>query len=429
MTELETKIRAALEHRAETTHVRAFEDEAGLPKSDTDVQQQLAANARFAGAPTRRRWLAAAAAAVVVAGGLVAVASLRQAPSPSPQSAPVDEPSRFAIDTDDPTAISLDEWIESSTPASTADQRFLVIDDSTLPTGVEITVAYSTTTSFGPLAEPGQPPSYMYRAVLGVDGLDVFDVVVDENRRAELAPPGLDCDSFDLDDTVDVNGTPAVTDGTSVCWTDADGVVIYVTPTATPGSPAAAPDPVTALSLANSIELTTVDELPRSEPTDGADEPGDAAFAGQLSGVSWAADVRAGPLRRMDVYVNGRKKSAFEHTRDSQPTDDELTSVRDATIAGVPGFGVIVYGTAPPTVEHVIVNQADGRRARLPVVPRELEANFAVPVPDYVVIDSIEFVDDTGAVVEVLHVPAIPPGLDGTFGEALTAGTDASSDS
>ena len=428
MTDLEDRIRAALEHRAATTRITTGATEPGAPSPPAATATTVSdTSTAWSGSLGRWRWVPLAAAAVLVVGGVVGVATWRQSPPPAHDTAP-SVPSPWDIDIDDPDAITLDAWIRPATEDAPGGQRYLALDPGALPDGLSIASESSSTTILGLIDDSENQLSYRYRAVLAVDGVDAFEVRIDDGRRD--APPPMDCDALaatefitvELNQRIELDGVTAMTDGSTVCWSDPDGHSVLVIPI-DPDLDTSGQDELTGPRLAERVSVITVDQLPRSRPAAGTDEPDQVDLAGQLAGVRWAADVVDGPLRTMFFYVNGAKVGGFENTRDSQPDDDPVTSIQEDTIFGVPGFGVIVSGIAPPEIARVIVHRADGETARLPVLQRDNESVFALPVPDTVHVRSVEFVTNDGRRVAVLEVPELPIGLDGGYTGWLTPAT------
>jgi len=111
----------------------------------------------------------------------------------------------------------------------------------------------------------------------------------------------------------------------------------------------------------------------------------------------------------------GTDGGAVSNDRLSQPSDNAAATF-DISVSGVPGRGVIVFGYGPPATSVVSIESPTGVLAHLPTHQRELEAFFAVPIPDNVHVATLRFMDAEGNVLNVVNLPPFPKNMGGTYG-------------
>lgn len=138
-------------------------------------------------------------------------------------------------------------------------------------------------------------------------------------------------------------------------------------------------------------------------------------MAGTLRGVRGLVDVPPSTDRSMSPYIAGTLSVGTDESySDGEPVD----AVELVTLSGVPGYGALVTGFAPPTTTHVIATTAGGDIARVPVAQRANASVFAVPIPDTVAVSALTFLAADGSVVATLEIPDLPFG----FGGGLSIG-------
>lgn len=410
--DLEDRLREAFAYRSDNTEIRSNRSSVG--QRHDDFRRRLPAIA------------ALAAAGVLVVGGLVAVSATRTAPStPTVPLASLPQVNQIPIDV---TAdeLSLDDWIVP--PASDAPTpSWTVLDVTALPDGVELVNEAGSVLAIAPIDSPAQeasnlPASHQYRAQLRDDNTDAtFDVTVTSSQmgpctaliedmnaaRAGQPAPG---DDAGLETSgVDINGIDAAVSGSLVCWMVDPGAIASVE-ASTPGNVE------TSIALARRITFTDVDTLPQPNPAAQADAaPASAEFSGTLNGVPWAATVSPSALRTMNTYIDGQPTGAFANDRLSQPTDTPVDA-GEMTLDAIPGKGAIAYGFTAPEVLAVRATNSNSESLVLATFPRELETFFAVPIPDGVTIDTLEFLLADGSVYATATIGALPKNLEGGYG-------------
>lgn len=419
MNSLEDRIRDALTSRAETTDVgtRWPRDADERPRSDTRRQLRERDPSSGTGRRGRRPILAVAATSAVLVVGLGAIVRWNDQPS-SPTVSP---PPTFAVEISDPLAISLDTLNASDRPPPN-DRTYLVIDGAHLPDGVSVKSEGGALFGFQPAFEQS---TYSYGATLIVDGRSEFmflivDTAEDDAEDAPSIIPWRECAADMLIGPVEPGRVLGTRNPQSACLLHPAGYVVSMHPIDT--SEDFDPDVEIGRMIFGQLQFVEVDEPPYVDPgsMDVADEPTDVTFAGTLSGTRWAATVGPGELRPMVTYVSGKQQGGFRIDRSSQPDDLRVDDIA-GDIDAIPGFGAILYGTAPATAVAVVASTNQDELARLPVHRRDLESFFAVPVPDTVTVEHLVFVAEDGSTVATVDVPLLPKGLGGGYDGALTS--------
>lgn len=386
------------------------------------------------GRPTPARLVPMTAAAAIVAigvGGLVVVNARVDAPGRQPPAASQPSPSNSAAPraaaSGDLLDISLDDWIDPSSPE--ADPRsWTVLDTAQLPTDVELidelgSVVLAPPVDAGDATFAGMVAAYRYSAALRSNGT-VFNLVVTSPAFGPcvtlLDMSGADASMTDdnsypaapTGQVHDINGERAVSDGSSLCWTVEPDVVALIAPAGSSSDDTPAAE--AAADVARRVAFTQVEQLP-TEPGNAESAPSSSDFAGTLNAVPWSATVSASSSRAMQVSADGRALGGFSNDRLSQPTDTP-TATGDLSLTGVPGAGAIVYGYVAPDVVAVRVTSNRGETDILPVLQRENESFLAVPIPDGVVVTTLEFVRTDGSVFGLADLGPLPANLEGTYG-------------
>ncbi|MGD9996397.1 MAG: hypothetical protein AB7L17_00525 [Ilumatobacteraceae bacterium] len=401
--DLEDRLRQALDHRAESTVLTDVLPAPGsqwMPLGDDTMRVQR---------PRRLVPLLAIAGAlgvIVVALGIVG--SIRLEPA-----SPLDVPATSVPDSSTPDStvltdaheISLDSHRTTADPPGGTGPAFVVLDVDELPpdwTAVE--------DGFTRLEVAGG--GFLYSVSLRAPDSRQFEVKVSKGAPPMYPPvPG--------DGSGDVGGSPVATIGPrSIQWSPSDDTTISIeasmrNPTFT--TPA-------LLELARALRFTTATRLPtHDDPPEGSSPyfpPSEAVqLGGTLAGVRWSAQVERSALRGMSVRVGGLMSSAFSNDRLSQPEDVPVSTV-EVTIDGQPDLGAIVYGYGPPESAILRAVLSDGSTIDIPTYQRDLEAYFAIPIPDGVVVDTLMLIDADGNVVASGVLPTIPRQLGGAYSGA-----------
>ena len=416
--DLEDRLRDAFTYRAERTEIRA--DGGQSVSRRREPRRVLPALAGLA------------AAALVVVGGLVAVSAAQNRTSPAAvplgSLPPANLTSALDVSTDE---LSLDVWIgQASNEAPAA--NWTVVDVSALPEGVELTSEEGNVLLGLPFDETGPQTGSMvathqYRAELH-DGNDIrFSVAVTSNKLGPCTQlleemgtvatrepdPG---DDSGVIARVDINGIDAAVSGSMVCWMVTPEAVASVEKlgASSPG------DTDASVELARQVTFTQVAQLPQqSWPTESALGPAAAQFRGTLNGVPWAATVNPSSLRSMSTFIDGQASGAFSNDRLSQPTDAPA-GAGEVSLDAIPGKGAIVYGYVSPEVLTVRVTNSNADSLVLATFQRELETFFAVPIPDGVTIDTLEFLRADGTTYATATIGPIPEDLVGAYGGIFT---------
>lgn len=380
--------------------------------------------------PSRAVPLTAAAAIVAIGvGGLVAVNARVDAPGTQPPAA--SQPSPFessAAATGDILEISLDAWIVPS-PIEAGQMSWTVLDTAQLPGDVEL-IEESASVLLAPPIDAsdasfaGMVDAYEYSAALRANGIE-FNVVISSSTlgpcSALLDAPDAEMATADdgsvmsapTGEVVDINGERAVFDGSVLCWTVEPGVVASITPT---GLSSADGTAVAAADLGRRVSFTHVEQLPQpTAPLNGDPAPTSGDLGGTLNAVPWSATVDASSLRAMRVTADGQALGGFSNDKLSQPTDAPATT-GELSLTGAPGAGVLVYGYVAPEVAGVRVTSSRSETAVLPVLQRENESFVAVPIPEGVVVTTLEFVRADGSVYSLADLGPLPADLVGTYG-------------
>lgn len=399
--DLEDRLRNAFAYRSVRTEIRS--NDSSLDDRPDEPRRFLPALA------------ALTAAAVLVVGGLVVVTSLRSAPS-SP-TVPVASLPQANLTPIDVTAdeLSLDDWIGSAATDTPA-PSWTVLDVTSLPEGVELISEVGNTLLGLPLDTTTQETgsgraTHIYQAQLR-DGNDAtFDVAVTSSQVGPctaLIEPGPDNAAAG----VDINGVDAAVSGSLVCWMARPGLVASVEVVGA-SSPT---DADASIDLARQIKFTDVEQLPKpSDAVESGGGPSSAEFSGTLSGVPWAATVSPSSLRTMTTYIDGRMSASFENDRLSQPTDT-AAGAGELSLDAVAGKGAIVYGYSAPEIVAVRVVNNNAESLVLETFPRELETFFAVPIPDSITIDTLEFLRADGSTYATATIGPLPKDLAGSYG-------------
>jgi hypothetical protein len=435
-TDLEEQLRRAFEHRAQQTAVSSDLD----PDQNASMQRS---------ATSVRSWLpyaGVAAAGVLVVVGMVALGAVRtdqtspteQTPtvqSTAPSTAPATPTSAAptAVATGAVLGISLDDWI-GTVAVDAGTRSWTVLDTTQLPADVELIDEAGGVLLSPPLDGggsntdadfAGMTETYQYGATVLANGFELnvtvtssafgpCSALLDAMETGPSTTDGTPITSTSTGTVVDINGRRAVIDGSLVCWTVEPGVVASVDATGSSDAAAAAAD------LARRIEFTEVDQLP--QPTalvNGDAAPASGDFAGTLNAVPWLATVEPSSLRTMWVYADGQAVGGFENDRLSQPTDIPAAT-GELSLAGVPGAGALVFGYVAPEVVAVRVTSSSDEVAMLAVLQRENESFLTVPIPEGVVVRTLEFVRADESVYAVAEVGPVPANLEGTYGGLLT---------
>jgi hypothetical protein len=384
--------------------------------------------------PSRAVPLTAAAAIVAIGvGGLVAINARVDAPATRPPAAsqPLSsEPAGpSAATTGDLLAISLDDWISPS-PIDAGQRSWTVLDTAQLPTDIELieesaSVLLASPTDDRNASFAGMADAYEYTATLRANGNE-FNVVIGTSTLGHCSSL-LGAEMSTTDDSaftsaptgevVDINGERAVIDGTVLCWTVEPGVVASITPTRL--SPADGYDGATA-DLGRRVSFTHVAELPQPmEPLKGDPAPASGNLRGTLNATPWSAAVETSTLRAMWISADGRALGGFSNDRLSQPTDTPATT-GELSLTGAPGAGALVYGYVAPEVAGVRVTSSHSETTVLPVLQRENESFVAVPIPEGVVVTTLEFVRADGSVYSLASLGPLPADLVGTYGGLIS---------
>jgi hypothetical protein len=373
----------------------------------------------------RRWWVLGAASACValLVGGLVVLTGNEQALTPStvPEPTPPTTlnagpsttvepasttlpasslpPTSVAADLvmSDPTAISLDEWIDPSAqrPISAA---VVEIDPQALPSGWVVSGQAGEVLVF-----PNAVLGYSYTAVVTTDDEAVFDVTFSRNPEPYESDPCFLPVAGYPGTVGDLTGT---TPGDAVCGLRPDGSALAVVP-ATSGD---GEGQRSALNVANALSFVEAGDVPHPDLTVAeGDEPVDVGFAGTLSGVRWAVTVEPSGTRAIFLYVAGTRSTGMEASAGTLGSGP--VPYANSTFDGVPGYGAIIYGHVDGDAVAVVVTTTDQRTARLPMLLSEGRSAFAVPVPDTVEVATLTFVDAADGVVATADVPDIPVGF------------------
>lgn len=412
--DLEDRLRDAFAYRSDRTEIRS--DNSSLDYRHEEPRRLLPAVA------------ALAAAGVLVVGGLVAVSATRTAPS-SP-TAPLASLPQANLTPIDVTAdeLSLDNWIGSAANATPA-PSWTVLDVTALPEGVELISEVGDVLLGSPFDVTAPQTgalsaTHQYRAELRDDNNTTFTVAVTSSQMGpctalieELGtdparPQSAPDDGADVAAGVDINGIEAAVSGSLVCWMATPGSVASVEVVGA-SSPS---DAESSIDLARQIKFTDIERLPQlSVPGESAVGPASAEFSGTLNGVPWAATVSPSSLRTMSTYIDGQPSGAFSNDRLSQPTDTPA-GTGHLSLDAVPGKGAIAYGYVAPEVVAVRVTNSNAESLVLATFPRELETFFAVPIPDGVTVDMLEFLRADGSTYATATIGPLPNDLAGGYG-------------
>ena len=413
--DLEDRLREAFAYRSERTHVDADSSHPDLHEGTS--RRRLPAMA------------ALAAAGVLLIAGLVAVNAIRSTPSPGTvplASLPEANLTPIDLTADD---LSLDNWITTPSPDAPT-PTWMVLDVAALPPGVELVSQAGSVLLTPPIDAPSEttsdlPVSHQYRAQLRDDNTGtVIDVAVSSSQmggpcnslidgmNATATDPPAGGDAGSNISGADVNGINAAVSGSLVCWMPAPGVIASVE---VMGS--SSPDDLeSSLVLARQLTFTDTARLPQPvAPGQPGPAPDSAEFIGTLNGIPWSATVSASALRTMNTYIDGRPSGAFSNDRLSQPVDTPA-GTGELSLDAVPGKGAIAYGYTAPAVRTVRAINSTGDSVVLATFPRELETFFAVPIPDGVTIDTLEFLRSDGSIYATATIGPLPRDLAGAYG-------------
>lgn len=393
--DLEQHLRDAFAARARSTRIAP-------PHTTAPVLPAMELTAADPGHTQRRGWMlpaAVAASTCLVIGGLVAMVAARDDVAPAGQpsaSAPDLAPGPNIVITD-PLAIDLDAWRLDDTPV-VVDAAYTILDTNALP--ADLTVDDES----GIVHLDDFTIGYRYVATLRSERLGLIHLIITASSRDECAATPTS--------SLMVRGTAALQTPGGLCWLLPAGQSAELT------TDESSTDLTDLIAFAGSLEFATVSELPTPAPERGPVVAAelDVQFAGMLDGTPWSARVDPDLLRSMQVYIDGSANSGFENDRSSQPSDLPVAGPGEVSISGIPGTGAVIFGYTSPEVDRLIVVRSDGEAAQLPVLRRELESFFAVPVPDGLTISTISFVTTSGVVHRIADIPQLPTGLGGTYG-------------
>ncbi|MCE9621896.1 MAG: hypothetical protein K8R99_06100 [Actinomycetia bacterium] len=331
--------------------------------------------------PWRARWyVAACAAAALLIAGLYAVGhNPRQTPAASPTS--IDP-----VLTDPPFWISLDDQPRTAAPV-VSDVDYVVPDLTQLPQGWTA----SLFTAFGLFAPSGY---YFTYSVVSPTGTYQVNVSSGLSPKPENGDP------------VDIKGHAGLQTTRQVWWEQEPGVDVTVSQPRGSVVPESGADDLT--DVARSLTFVSTKELPiRTIDPDAVPSSKVAQFIGTLSGIQYAVQANTRALRGIFVYAGDELIGGVEEDRLSQPTDAPQTA-GDVNIAGVAGYGVIVFGYTDPATAGLRANLADGSKVQVPVLRNPGETYFALPIPLGVEVTSLDFLDDSGDTLRTAIVPTFP---------------------
>lgn len=417
-TDLEERLRQAFEYRAEHTVVDY--DVSGFGRCGESERRSM------------RLIAAVAAAAVVVVGGLVVLDAARTEPTPPANQTPSvsipDEttmpvPEAPGTPTGDIVGLSLDDWIGLSA-ARTPEPSWEILNTAALPDGVKL-IDQSGSVILGPPAgvtQGGSALMYRYVAHLRDSNDTDLTMMVSSMDAGPCTMPtdqlgtGTQDQTAPADTTIDINGTNATLAGSRVCWELSPGVFasIEIVGSTQPSDAAASTE------LARQVGFVDVERLPRvTAPFTGSVAPRIGDFGGTVNGVPWLATIDPSSLRTMNIYANGRALGGFENDRLSQPNDIPAET-GELTLTGIPGAGAVIYGYLSPEVVAVRVTNDNADTVELAVLQRRLETFFAVPIPEGVTVETLEFLRADGSDYASAAIDPLPNDLDGTYGRHFT---------
>lgn len=423
--DIEEQLRAAFTHRAEHTTTSGGLDQIG---NNGPVPS------RSMGGPIA----AMATAAVVVVGGILAVNAASTDPvGPADQARTVPQPDEAA--TADPTStgdlfsLTLDEWINLP-QVDAPDQSWTIVDIGALPSGVELT-DQSGSVLLGPPIDSPEPDGDAFDAVahqyvarlrdntgteftvivttLAFGPCSAFDAAAESTQTTAdetSAQPGP------TEATVDIGGVDAAVQGSLACWPLEPGVnaSVEVSGSTLPIDAAA------SIDLARQLVFTDVARLPQSNNhSDRQPAPDSGDLSGTLNGVPWMATVGSSSLRTMNTYANNQLLGGFQHDRLSQP-NDTAAATGELMLTGVPGDGALVYGYLSPEAVAVRAINSSGATIVLPMLQRELESFFVVPIPEGVAVETLEFIRTDGSAFANAEIGRLPYDLGGGYGGFAT---------
>ncbi|MEQ1874761.1 MAG: hypothetical protein ABL953_13685 [Ilumatobacteraceae bacterium] len=339
--------------------------------------------------PWRVRWYVAASAVLaVLIAGLYAVG---RSADPSPAASP--RPADVVLT--DLLSLSLDDLPRTGEPA-VSESDYVVPDLAELPDGWTATLD----SAFGIMQPPGRYVSYY--SLVSPTGIS-YSV----NVTAGLPPMP------ESGETVDINGHSGWQENNHVWWEQEPDVLVAVTRERT-----VAPDETELTLAARSLSFASVTELPIVAIDPNAVPPTKVAqFAGTLNGIRYAVQARTGPLRGIWVYAGDQAGAGVAEDRLSQPTDDPQTA-GSVNIAGVAGYGVIVFGYTEPATAGLRANLADGSTIQVPVLRNPGETYFALPIPLGVEVVTLDFLDVDGG---TLRTATMPTDLPAYFGHCCAS--------
>ena len=355
-------------------------EEVTVVRSPSD--QPMATVHALVRSPWRVRWYVAAgaAAAVLIAGLYVVGQSAGQTPAASPTSTD-------AVLADPPFWISLDDQPRTADPV-VSESQYVVPDLTVLPPGWTASVV----TAFG-LIWPPKDGYYTTYSIVSPTGTYQVNVTSGLSPKPESGDP------------VDINGREGLQNTRQVWWEQEPGVGVVVSRPRSGLSEDAGAD---LAEVARSLTFNSEKELPILTIDPDAVPPTKVAqFIGTLNGIRYAVQARTGSLRGSWVYAGDQAQGGVAEDRLSQPTDDPQTA-GTVNIAGVAGYGVIVFGYTEPSTAGLRANLANGSAIQVPVLRNPGETYFALPIPLGVEVETLDFLDESGNTLRTATMPALP---------------------
>lgn len=169
------------------------------------------------------------------------------------------------------------------------------------------------------------------------------------------------------------------------------------------------------IALADSLVAVDVAELPGSAPADVSVQRPDNSLIelqGTINGRGWWVEVKTAPPLSISMSVDGWSSGGgFDRADIASSTITRL----GLSVSGVPG-GVIVYGFAPASVDHVRLELSDHVTIDIPIYTWTGGTAFAVPIPDGLDATAIAYLDAAGVVLHRTLLPAFPIPTIGSLG-------------
>lgn len=329
--------------------------------------------------PARLLPIAAAASIVVLGvGGLLAVATRSENPTP-PQSAPTQ------ATLDDPLGISLDERADPDNAVNAC--PCVVLDLADLP---DSWTAETISAGFD-LVFSG------YRSSTILSHPDHEGVVL-TLQSWTIDSPSDATGAGDSVVTIGEDSDAKVSSGQLV-WQPDDGLQAFITV-----SDESETD--TVLELARNLRFVSADQLPDvavPEPLAPMRDAADAELAGTINGHRWQLDVGPATAISVNLAVDGIGIDAMSR----EGGDPAPGNTIDMSIAAI-GNDTIVYGRTPPTTAGLTVEIADQPNVNIPIFRRSTDTVFGVPIPAGLDITGLAFTDDAGNVLHRVLIPELP---------------------